>query len=144
MFSLLPVKGLPGLEYKVPGAKLNPGLCTGRKGTEQLHQVSQKAAPWILERGLHVNNGWHSKQCFSIPAGGQEETGKEVWAPGVHFQAAVWEGSSQTPAGHEGSLRARPPTRAQIALHHGTANSISQPDKTNCEIYLSQAGLSST
>lgn len=42
-FSLLPVKGRPGLEYTVPGAKLNLGLCTGRKGTEQLCQVSQKA-----------------------------------------------------------------------------------------------------
>lgn len=40
-------------------------------------------------------------------------------------------------AAHARSDRAAP-------LLRGTANSISQPDKTNCEIYLSQAGLSST
>lgn len=128
MLSLLPGKGRPGLEYNVPGAKLNPGLCTGRKGTEQLHQVSQKATPWILERGLRINNGQLSKQCFSIPrqpcwwAGGDRQAGVSSWGAfsgccvgGEHSNPSRTRGVSPCSAAHARSDRA-PPRNGKLHL----------------------------
>jgi len=149
----------------VPGAKLNLGLCVGGRGAAQLCQVNQKATSWILKQRkctewvLHVHNWWltkkgywvvlHPKSALLSPIGRQEEReprrgeflryvcrllcGGQVH--GAHYED---EGSLHT-ATHAHSEGA-PVLLCPASV---TENSISGFDKTNCEIYLSQTGLSS-
>lgn len=136
--SLLSMKGWSELAYVVPGAKLNPGLSTGRSTTKWQHNEPFSSASaqngyftLIIDDLPRQVTEWfyiQSQHCQAASVGRREQ-GKKEQISAVGLQVSVWEVSARTLLRNRG-VCAQPPTTL------GKSTAAPLPGQRNGKLHL--------